>query len=399
MARTLEQLARSLPLANERYWHGELTLAARACAAVLNSRQGRYPRGGEPWVQATLRAAADVVHSEQVLLAGTGLITWELSAWAAGEALGEVILLVPLPKGIIPDDAPLRLQTVMDDFGVQKQNSLAIPYFVPPRMSGKALWKARDAWILTRAERLLPVSIRPGGFLSDALADPAVSEKLDRTFAAGYDPYRHSFAPPPDRAAVEEALHGFEWAHAVHWTRAAHGPWPGEPRADFYRDLLAAPDDYPRDASATLRHILETGRLRGSGWRMPMGVPIVSLSLLHPAEMVARMTWRRRYLQMAFEPWGIAVTLAVLRELGAREVEYGDEKDRLRRSARDRLYFQLLSEQADWIEEREVRLRGDLHLDLLGDDDAVVFVPNEDAAREFAHVSRFPVRALSRGSV
>lgn len=147
------KLARDLPLAEERYWHGDVTLIARSAATVVNSHQGRHPHGGEMWVRNTLQAVAEIGENEQVLLTSTGLVTWELATWAAAQTLNSVVVLVPLPEGTIPEDAPLLLQKVMGDYGLTTQHALLVPFFVPPRASEKVLWKARDAAILRNSER------------------------------------------------------------------------------------------------------------------------------------------------------------------------------------------------------------------------------------------------------
>jgi hypothetical protein len=389
------KLARELPLAEERYWYGESTLVARPAAAVLNSHQGRHSHGGEEWVHSTLQAVSRIGDDEKVLLSSTGLITWELATWAAAASLNNVVLLVPLPVGIVPEDAPLVLQKVMEDYGLTRQNALLIPFFVPPRGSEKLLWKARDGMILRNAESLYPVSIKDGGFLASCLRDPRIMDKLNTDLQFKHSPASAPMPSIPEPEHVKAALQDFEWDHVAHWTRQSHGPWPGEKRVQYFGELVASSDTSFRSAEATFKRILDERKIRATGWRMPMNVEMVSLAELPPWEMVDRMRWRKRYVRMNYEPWGIAVKRAVLERLGGRPVIYGDMTQRKQLSASDRMYFQTTSAQSDWENEAEWRLRGDLDLSQLADDEVIVFAPDEKSAEAIRSACRFQVKSLS----
>ncbi len=389
------KLARELPLAEERYWHGDATLIARPAAAVLNSHQGRHPHGSETWVQATLRAVAQVGEDEKVLLSSTGLATWELTAWAAAQSLNNIVVLVPLPEGTISEDAHLVLQNMMSDYGLATNNALLVPFFVPPRGSEKLLWKARDGMIMRNAELLYPVSIKDDGFLASCLRDPRIVDKVDTHFTVPYSPSKADLPQIPEPDDVERKLSGFEWDHVAHWTRMSDGPWPGESRADYYGRFVASSNSSHHSAALTLQRMLNEECIRATGWRMPMNVEMVSLSALPPWEMVERMTWRKRYVRINYEPWGIAVRRDVIERLGGRPVIYGDLNQRKGLSALDRMFFQKTSEHSDWENELEWRLRGDLRLDQLADAEAVLFVPDEPARERIQPFSRFQVIAIS----
>ncbi|MCB2211757.1 hypothetical protein KQI52_06555 [bacterium] len=389
------KLARELPLSDERYWHGDLTLAARPAAAVLNSRQGRHPHGGEAWVRATIRAAAGLIDDEKVIVSSTGMVTWELAAWAASEALGNVVMIVPVPEGTIAEDAHLIAAKVLADFGLSNSDSLVMPFFVPPRGSEKLLWKARDGLILRNADRLAPVSIRDGGFLASCLRDPRIADKISTDWSVEHKPLVLPQQKIPDPAHVQRKLSGLNWDHVAHWTRMSDGPWPGESRADYFSALAGSRSGHYRSAEATLKRILDERRIRATGWRMPMNVEMVSFSALPPWEMVERMTWRKRYVRLNYEPWGIAIRRDALIELGGREVIYGDLAIRKQLSATDRMYFQKVSDHSDWENELEWRLRGDLALEPLSAGDVLVLVPDETARERIQPFSRFEVVALT----
>ncbi|MCB2198511.1 hypothetical protein KQI63_03845 [bacterium] len=384
----------SLPVAPMEFWYGEKTLLTWPTASVFSSRQGKYPVGSEEWVKATLEACADVARKDHVLLTSVGMHTWELAAWAAGETLGQVVLLVPLEEGLSVARAHPILQQYISDFGLTQSTVLVVPWFVKRGQSVKESWKQRDRWLLERAKRLLPISIRPGGSLETLIGEPEFEGKVERTWAVNHSPATKKWPTPPDPEAVEAKLGG-DWPWLVHWTRSTPDPWPGEATHEFYSALVQSGRDYPRDAFATLTRIVTERRLRGTRWRMPMAQPLVSFTSLPPWEMVHRMTWRKRYARPAFEPYGVAVHRDALSQFGGRSVRYGAAEERVSLSALDRLFFQVQSDVgADWQGEQEWRIRGDLELPPQGSDQVKLLVPSESEAERLRTVSPFEVVSL-----
>ena len=386
--------ATTLPVAPMEFWYGEKTLLTWPTAAVFSSRQGKYPVGGESWVRATIDACADVARKDHVLLTSVGMHTWELAAWAAGETLGQIVLLVPLEEGVSVARAHPVLQQTISDFGLTQSTILVVPWFVKRGQSVKESWKQRDRWLFEQAKCLLPISIRRDGSLATLLEEPAFAGKTDTRWSVKHAPVTHSFPKAPDPEAVQDKL-GEDWPWLVHWTRSTPDPWPGETTHDYYSAIVGSGKQYPRDAFATLARIVTERKLRGTRWRMPMAQPLVSFTSLPPWEMVKRMTWRKRYARPAYEPYGVAIHQDALRQFGGRPVRYGGPEDRASLSALDRLFFQVQSEVgADWKGEQEWRFRGDLELPPEGSDQVKLLVPSEAEAERLRAVSPFEVVSL-----
>lgn len=383
-----------LPVAPMDFWYGEKTLLTWPTASVFSSRQGKYPVGTEGWVRATLDACSDVARKDHVLLTSVGMHTWELAAWAAGETLGQIVLLVPFEEGLSVARAHPILQQYISDFGLTQSTSLVVPWFVKRGQSVKESWKQRDRWLLEKAKRLLPISIRPGGSLEALLAEPDLSAKVEQGWKVNHSPAKRVWSAPPDPDVVKAKL-GDDWPWLVHWTRSTSDPWPGEASHEFYASIVQSASDYPRDAFATLSRIVNERKLRGTRWRMPMAQPLVSFTSLPPWEMVQRMSWRKRYARPSYEPYGVAVHRDALAQFGGRAVRYGAAEERASIGALDRLFFQVQSDVgADWQGEQEWRIRGDLDLPPEGSDQVKLLVPTEAEAERLRAVSPFEVVSL-----
>ena len=371
----MNQPANELTLFPETLWQGDTTLLTWPSAAVLNSRQSRYPVGAEPWVRATIEAATSVARDGAALISGVGLIPWEVGLWAAGEALGGIIILAGVPAGSDSRVVEKQTQQILREYTLSHQAALVIPYEEDTR-SPKHQWKARDRWIFERAGRLLPVSIRPGGYFEELLEQNDFSSKADLRFQTTYGPHRHSFPPALKPEAVHSRFADDFWnGWSIHWTRTQRGPWPGERARSFYRDLASSDNSYPRDALMTLKRIVAEKRLRGSGRHMPFQRLMVGFSELHPADALNLMRWRKRYVEPSFEPYGIAVRTEALLKTGARRVCYGSAEEGKRLPVMEKLYFQTVtSDKSDWKSEKEIRLAGDLDLAALRPENVRVIV-------------------------
>ena len=389
----------SLKLAPVETWFGQQTLIAYPATAILNSRQNKYPAGNEPWIRQTIQAAAHACRNEYAVIAGIGLKTWELSLWAASEALGNVVALVGVPPGASTSEILGRLVDVRNDFRLVKQNALLIPYFESDSRSPKSDWLARDSWILHHARLLLPVSIREDGFFSAQLKRERFKQQLDSSFSIDYSPGETKFHAPPDSETVLRSLKNqgiTSWDWLTHWTRISEGPWPGETSADYYETLSRGQNSCPRSALDTLRHILAENRVRGSSWRMPGSTGMVSFTALPPWDIVQKMTWRKRFVRPLFEPYGIAIRKSTLEAMGTRAVQYGPPEHGKTLPAQDRLYFQTSSESSPWPLEKEWRLKGDLDLGSIPGKDLLILVRDESSRKQVQQEFPYHIVALEK---
>ncbi len=382
-----------LPLFPRDQWIGDLTLLTRPTATVLNSRQGKYPVGEEPWVQNTVKAVEYCARQGWTVLTGIGMKTWELVLWAAAESMAEVVVLV----GVSPKLSEYQVQTdvreLFHNFHIDESNALAIPY--KETRQKKSLWLQRDTWILDNSKVLLPVSVRCGGFMDTRLSDKEFSGKMDNRFRVDYNPRKLDFTASFDFQAIQKLPDdGKTWA--IHWTRTSQGPWPGETPSDYYTALVEGGDTYPRTAEETLKRILAEKKIRGTCWRMPMKKAMVSLSILEPSYMHARMKWSQRYVRPTFEPFGIGIECSALQNAGGKPVVYGASEELKGLSIEDRLFFQTVHDQGEnWAEEKEWRVLGDLDLTTFSEDQVVVYVPAEDVEKRISVCTPFSVMSLT----
>ena len=118
-------------------------------------------------------------------------------------------------------------------------------------------------------------------------------------------------------------------------------------------------------------------------------------------EMVTKRVFRAHLSRWDFEPYGIAFQRnAFLRKFGARPVVYGGEAEWQSMDEDEKPYFQTRkssSEKIDWQTEKEWRVIGDLDLNLVGPEDAVVFVARESEVDALAELSIWPVVTLGQG--
>ncbi len=377
----------ALHLAPKECWIGNQSLLSNPTAAILNSRQNRYPVGDELWVKQTITAAAWLVQKKMTLLTGIGMKTWELALWAMNEAMGSVIVLVGSPMNTGDSEIRPRLQQVIEDFKLERQFALLIPYYESNRRTGKPEWQARDQWIMQRAEVLLPISWRPNSSLQQYIEKNNLQLKLETRFQVRYSPRSYSFKRAVTADSAIEALSGVAWNHLVHWTRISPIPWIGERPADYYRAIVSSSGEYPRSAFHTLKHILQEKKIRGTCWRMPNSSPMVSFTSLHPVEMIEKMTWRRRYVRPSFEPYGIAVKISECERLGVKPVCYGNVKERKILSKEERRFFQTLSSKgADWSRECEWRMAGDFDLSKVDPEAMMILVPSQEEKVELENI-------------
>ncbi len=127
--------------------------------------------------------------------------------------------------------------------------------------------------------------------------------------------------------------------------------------------------------------------------------PVVCFSQLPLTQLPERRVFRKHLGRWDFQPFGIAIDRESLAEMGAKPVIYGDEEVWASLGDQQRPFFQLEStrrQDIDWREEQEWRLIGDVDLNRIGCDSAVVFVPSLPDAEVVAALSRWPIVCLTR---
>lgn len=365
---------------------------------VANSRQAKYVACGEPWLKATVAAVYDAVSRNRGIVTSLGLLQWELALWAACDAGGQVQVMIPEYDVTSIDKNDLARR-----FGGHPEN---IHIYSFPTSSSKrkpkSAWPERDACCVEIADEIMPVSIRPEGNLERLLARAREEGKrIDERFKLEYDAIKHPlWVGHVARENLAEWAGDPQWPYLTHWTRTFSEPWPGETECDFFHDLLMSRDDMelearlPRSAYATLYRIVSERLLRGGTSRIRNHQSAVAFTAQNPAAALSRMRYRHRFQRWNIEPYGLAIRRECLERLGAAPVVYQSDEKPIPESL-DPVWIQGgASGKVDWSQEAEWRYPGDLDLDRLEPDDALILTLEHEEARAIQTISPWPVRAL-----
>ncbi len=350
--------------------------------ALINSRQALRPTGRDKWIQATLRAVdALSAESNYRFLASLGETTYELALYEICRTKShiEIILTTGQLQAVANSEEDLR-NILADEFNLPSER-MSFTCVETGEESAKQAPHLRDAEVLRRADIVVPVSIRPGGFWDIQLADSAsLSGKIDNRFRVPYQKshtrIKQSFVERQPLTTTASRLENY----LIHWTRATNGPWPGERRCEYYRAICDSEHTYPRSALATLERILTEKRIRGSSRHMPQGAAMVSLTSASLAESISLMKYRARYREMTIEPYAIALPSGIAEQSGIQQVTYLGTEELSQLSDAERLFAHAAgAERTDWKREKEWRSYGDLDLSPLWDD-LIVLTENDEQA-------------------
>ncbi len=363
-------------------------------ALILNSVQSRPVHADDPWLRPTLQAVDQLASRGYHIIASVGSAPWEFVLWRAAFNRTPLHLIFPLPLHAHPRCA---LSSLVEQFDISPDllSWTPLPSHLPSGRC-KDTWPVRDDLAWAMADVVVPISVRADGVWDRKLR----SGHRKVVDARWRTPWRRrkralrwdhvTFPPWP----ASMAPHG---EMLIHFTRASAGPWPGESAASYYAALARSERGDPRSALATLTRILDEQLIRGSPTRIRGGARATCLTALPLHETSPLFRWRARYARPAFEPFAIAISANVARQLGARPVVY-DNGAACPRRPHDPLWHQGGSERSNWVHEREWRIAGDLDLRLLRPTDAIVLVPNQSAASALRKHSRFPVLVATSAS-
>lgn len=186
----------------------------------------------------------------------------------------------------------------------------------------------------------------------------------------------------------------------IHWTRRRVGAWPDQTQDEYMDDLIFRSGRRRHNELAALCRILASRRILASNQLTRARRPVTCLSDITLKEMVTKRVFRAHLSRWDFEPYGIAFKRNVfLRKFGARPVVYGGDAMWQSMDEEEQPYFQLRkssSDKIDWQQEKEWRVIGDVDLNLVGPDDAIVFVARQSEIAALADLSIWPVVALGQ---
>lgn len=351
---------------------GPDNLWRRAKAAILNSRQSKFPIGDDPWIKATIKAVEYIEQNAYVILTSVGMNTWELTLTLASERKIPVIVVLP---GAKKDNQPV-IDDITHRFRLVPASAGFIFIDTTGGRGGKAGWPVRDTTIIRQADILFPVSIRSDGNLDRVFTD--YPGKICDEFIV---PYQKSARPRPryDSFNINPALRDCRWL--IHFTRSAPCLWPDESDYDYYRAICRSGSEYCRSAIATLRHILTTGVIYGSSRYIRHGCPVVGFTRFSTEECRSLFRYRPRLVNPYFEPYGIAIRQEAAADLGIRPVRYGRPELYSKLPVAEKPYFQNMGgDGGRWKGENEWRFLGDFSFSRVPAEIGKVVVPTVSEA-------------------
>ena len=322
-------------------------------AVILLSRQHLRPSLKDEWVQSLKKAVEFVKRKGWTLCSSVGTPNWEIITACAA------IKRVPL-KLFIASNSGQSVKVLASYFNLDQA---AVQFINVSRDNGlstpEAHWKNRDRAVVSAADVLIPVSIKPRGFLSELVsAAKGAGKNVNNDFQVRYAEAAAKISYNMDEACLSNEIKSIGHEYVIHWTRSSNGPWPNENPLDYFRSVLSSLE-YPRNALNTLQRIISTKQIIASSKNMPDKVPTVSFSGLAPTATIKLMRWRPRYRQMSFEPYGLGIEINQALSMGIKEVQYYNPKtDKIPKSVPSWL-TQSIGRITDWRHEEEFRHKGD----------------------------------------
>lgn len=331
--------------------------------AILNSRQSKTPIGKDDWLLNTVAAVSHVAKGNGWdIVSSVGLLTWDFVTWLAGPYKVHLDLVVSRATGTSGDEIKAKIIRDLDLNPDQvRWHFIDLP---PSAAKTKTWWPKRDRKVLELADLAFPVSTRRHGALENLITSGDFHTKYDRRFETiAYRPVSHQLEIPIIHERMNETVHNWDSGWLIHWTRARHGPWPGETMAQFFTDLMVWPDEYCRSGRRTLLRILEERLIRASSWKIGSNCPMVAFTGLSPTESIPLMRWRSRWTRWAFEPYGIAIHRDWAEPRGIRPVRYVPAEGWDKVPGEDRPFTHSIGKNDPiWPAEREWRSAGDVNL-------------------------------------
>ncbi len=408
---------------------------------LVSSRLGQELDRRKSWF-AVLRTACMKVDPHREVLLTAHSTTTERFVERCGQLFGLRVLRIN-----ITDDPPTSLErwaarTVLGSG--PDDTSCDVVLFSPPVPSDREdaeaesfdRFPARDRAAVALSDRVVALDVRPRGHLDNLLrarlnepSCPPASvhlalgpglvrrELADQLMGSGaigwyvFDTPDHSDDASPIPWPQVDAGHHcpvpvvslddfHDWPYLTHCTRRRRGPWPDESESDFLDNLILDRAGANHSALAALWRIVRSRRLIATSDMVRGDAPVVSFTAVPLAEIHLLHTFRSHLGRWDFEPYGICIHRDWLVEHGAKPVIYGDENEWEGLAAEDRPFFQKKASKSatgrvlDWTAEREWRHIGDVSLDEIPEDAAVVFVPSESDAKHLVGISRWPVTVV-----
>jgi len=325
--------------------------------AILLSRQSLHPSRSTLWVRQTLKAIQWVKKNQLQILTSIGQSTWEFIVFLAQKEQINQIIYIPAKHS---EEFDCVKNDAIQQFHLNNQCVSFIPVFpkTTTQKGIKQLPYCRDKSLVNDAEIVIPISIRPNGYMDQLIHLKHETFRMTQ-FQIRYQKRQDPIAYRVDPNHLSNHIRQLNHRYIIHWTRSSNGPWPTESKSNYYQ-AISQSDDYPRQAYYSLCNILKTKVIKASCHNMPRKTPIVSFSSLHPKDAISLMRWRSRFCHMSFEPYGIGIDKELASKINIHPVIYYEKSNRPLNSP----YWLLQSRgiRSDWRVESEYRHLGDFDL-------------------------------------
>jgi len=376
-------------------YHTQGEMRSDKLCVILNSRQSKRPCNKDRWLKATIQAVSTMVENNHIVLTSLGMNTWEILIHLVNVLGGRQLIILPEQSGVCNKNI---VDSIIADFKLRSAKASFL--FFEPKVTGirggKYYFSQRDRLAVEHANLIVPITVRPKGNIENLVAESALLGKdilhdFEIDYTKPVDSIKYSFKD----TTINPALTDEHWQYITHWTRSSHLPYPAETRFDYY-DAIINSESYPHSAFDTLVRIVTEGVIRGSSRFTRGGHSVVSFTSLGPFEATKLMRWRRRYVTYTFEPYGVAIESECAREIGVRDVIYGDTTLYGMLPDADKPFYQNKgSDKADWLPECELRYRGNLDLSIIPQNKIKLITYTCREAERIAALSPFEVVPLT----
>ena len=342
-------------------------------AAILNSRQHLRSVGSDPWINNTKLAVQNLADQNRQLLTSIGMNTWELLVYLAARFNMAQRIYFPVSENV---SGSKTIEYASREFKLRSNLIDWRPIGISDIKKDYSIFqKLRDEMIIREADFIYPIALRPNSTLSKSCVEQKKeSAIISDQYLTPYDKKGISCKIIVNRGLINNDIDNRLSDFIIHWTRTSNNPWPGEKLYDYYDALTNSTDNYPRSAFNTLLRIVKESKLRSSGRHHRKGIKAVAFSELKPTQAISLMKWRARYGEMTFEPYGIAIRKEAAKNIGIRQVIYGNNDLHEKLDDEYKPYYQSIGSKGFWVPEKEWRHIGDINLTTIEPDAIKVIV-------------------------
>ncbi len=389
------------------FTYGNADILKLPAAGILNSRKPRHTKPGDTWLELTKVMFNSARERGFILASSYGPLTYCVSTWLSRGSPTIIVCDQPLPFM----QSRQKLRRFIDEYGhfFDMEMTLFLSPFPPGKIPLKrSRYAERDHLVGAVSSIIMLGEISDHGNMRSVLdvvshrgipvenakdmlpQNKCKSQVLRSDELLEQKPENKSRTSRKSPCRPEARPHNpisFENLHTrspylIHYTRSCPGPWPGQSRAQYCESLLEAHTGASHTGFDTLIRILRERRIRASRNLIRGGEFVICFTECAPDELQNLIQWRPGLVRWNFEPYALAFSRESLLKLGARPTIYGIEEAFDDLSEDLKYLFQIQRPFGKvWTSEKEWRIKGDLCLANLDDENIVVIVSDEHEAK------------------